>query len=261
MVVAKWSPPGSRQEDRAVPVDLRALFLHLQDQLLAHFQTNREILRHPGAKGTATEERWREMLATYLPKRYCVSKAFVIDADGQQSDEIDLVIYDQQYSPFLFKQDQAVFIPAESVYAVLEVKQTLTAEHVRYAIEKAASVRELRRTSAAITHVLGTTRPTRPPFEVLAGVLCLESSWSPPFGKAFVESLERGSPSGHLDLICALRHGTVEVTYSGQEDPVLDVGSPDTALIFFFLRLLEKLQGLGTVPAMDLREYGKALAK
>jgi hypothetical protein len=39
----------------------------------------------------------------------------------------------------------------------------------------------------------------------------------------------------------------------------LDLSAPDTALIFFFLRLLERLQGLGTVPAMDLRRYGKVL--
>jgi predicted Zn-dependent peptidase len=35
---------------------------------------------------------------------------------------------------------------------------------------------------------------------------------------------------------------------------------PDSALIFF-LRLLGRLQSLGTVPAMDLREYGRALER
>ncbi|HEY0557803.1 MAG TPA: DUF6602 domain-containing protein, partial [Thermoanaerobaculia bacterium] len=127
-------------------VDLRKLFLSLQEQLAARLQTNRAMLDHPGAKGSATEESWREMLGEYLPKRYCVSKAFVIDAEGTRSDEIDLVIYDRQYSPFLLKQDGAIFIPAESVYGVLEIKQSLTGRDVTYAIEKAASVRRLRRT-------------------------------------------------------------------------------------------------------------------
>ncbi len=239
-------------------VDLRALFLRLQDQLLSHLQTNRQILSHGPAKGTATEERWREMLATYLPKRYCVSKAFVIDADGQQSDEIDLVIYDQQYSPFLFKQDKSVFIPAESVYAVFEVKQNLTGKNVQYGIEKAASVRKLRRTSVTITHA-GGNFPPRKLFPILAGLLVLESDWNPPLGKRLVKGLAASSEEGRLDLLCALRHGSVEVTYPEGKPMNLDISAPDSALIFFFLRLLERLQGLGTVPAIDLRDYGKVL--
>jgi len=243
-----------------VPVDLRNLFLHLQGQLEALLQSNRAVIGHPGAKGTATEEGWREMLGEYLPNRYCVSKAFVIDADGGQSDEIDLVIYDRQYSPFLFKQGGAVFIPAESVYAVFEVKQSLTGETVEYAIEKAASVRRLRRTSVSITHAGGSFTP-RPPFPILAGLLALESEWKPPLGAPLVERLEAGAPEGRLDLLCALRHGSAEATYPERNGVHLDASAPDAALIFFFLRLLERLQGLGTVPAINLREYGKALAR
>lgn len=243
-----------------MPVDLRNLFLHLQDQLLEHLNTNRAVLDHPVAKGTATEERWREMLATYLPKRYCVSKAFIIDADGQRSDEIDLVIYDQQYSPFLFNQDGAIYIPAESVYAVFEIKQNLNGDNVQYGIDKAASVRRLRRTSVTVTHA-GGNFPPRKPFPLLAGLLALESDWNPPLGERLVERLEASPEEGRLDLLCALRHGSVEATYPEGHRMSLDISSPDTALIFFFLRLLERLQGLGTVPAMDLRDYGKALAR
>jgi hypothetical protein len=243
-----------------VPVDLRSLFFSLQGQLAARLQTNRDVLDHPGAKGSATEERWRDMLETYLPKRYCVSKAFVIDSEETLSDEIDLVIYDQQYSPFLFKQDGAVFIPAESVYAVFEVKQDFTGGNVEYGIAKAASVRRLRRTSVAITHA-GGNFPPRKPFPLLAGLLALESSWSPPFGKSLIERLEASPEAGRLDLLCALNHGAAEVTYSETGPVSLDLSAPDASLIFFFLRLLERLQGLGTVPAIDLRAYGKALAR
>lgn len=238
--------------------NLRHLFLHLQGQLAAHLQTNRAGLPHPGVKGLASEERWREMLGNYLPGRYCVSKAFIIDVDGNMSDEIDLVIHDTQYSPFLFNQDRALYIPAESVYAAFEVKQNLSKEHVRYAAEKAASVRNLTRTSATITHVQGTTPPTRPLFKILTGLLCLESNWSPPFGQAFLESLSAGPEEGRLDLVCALRHGTAEITYM-DSGPHLDLSAPDAALIFFFLRLLHRLQQFGTVPAMDLLRYGRVL--
>jgi hypothetical protein len=243
-----------------VPVDLRSLFFSLQGQLAAHLQTNRDVLDHPGAKGAATEEHWRQMLGEYLPNRYCVSKAFVIDSEGGKSEEIDLVIYDRQYSPFLFKQGGAVFIPAESVYAVFEVKQDFTGGNVEYGIEKAASVRRLVRTSVAVTHA-GGNFPPRKPFPLLAGLLALESSWSPPFGKSLIERLEASPEEGRLDLLCALNHGAAEVTYSATGPVSLDLSAPDASLIFFFLRLLERLQGLGTVPAIDLRAYGRALAR
>lgn len=243
-----------------MPVDLRDLFLHLQTQLALRLQSNRAILDHGPAKGTATEEGWRRMLEDYLPQRYRVSKGFVIDAAGGLSDEIDLVIHDRQYSPFLLNQDHALYIPAESVYAVFEVKQELSARTVDDAIAKAASVRRLRRTSIKITHA-GGEFPARPPFPILTGLLCLDSTWTPPLGDTLANRLGASPEDGRLDLLCALGHGTAEVTYPAPQQVHLDLSTPDSALIFFFLRLLGRLQSLGTVPAMDLREYGKALER
>jgi uncharacterized protein DUF6602 len=243
-----------------VPVDLHDLFLNLQAQLASRLQSHRAVLDHPGAKGFATEESWRQMLEEYLPGRYCVSKAFVIDADGGRSHEIDLVIHDRQYSPFLFKQDGAVFIPAESVYAVFEIKQTLDSRNIAYAIDKAASVRGRKRTSAAITHAGGTYSP-RAPFRILAGLLCFKSGKDSRLGEPLGKSLGKGPEEGRLDLLCVLQNGAVEANYSAENRVTLDVSSRDSALIFFFLRLLERLQALGTAPAIDLREYGKALGR
>ena len=248
----------TREDENAVSANLRDLFLHLQTQLATELQTNRSVIGHPVATGTATEEGWRRMLEEYLPKRYCVSKAFVIDSDGRKSQEIDLVIYDRQYSPFLFNQGGAVFIPAESVYAVFEVKQELSGETVRYAAEKTASVRALHRTSVSITHA-GGNFPPRPPFPLLAGLLCLKSAWSPPFGEPLEAKFSDIPKEGRLDLVCALQDGAFEAEWPSEGGVRLDRSAPDTALIFFFLRLLNRLQGLGTVPAMDLGRYGRVL--
>jgi hypothetical protein len=244
----------------AKPVNLRDLFFQLQGQLASRLQSNRSILKHGPATGTAAEEGWRRMLEGYLPRRYRVSKGFVIDSAGRLSDEIDLVVHDRQYSPFLFNQDRAIYIPAESIYAVFEVKQELSSKTVNDAFAKAASVRRLSRTSVAVTHILGTTQP-RPPFPILAGLLCLGSRWTPPFGAALASRLGASPEEGRLDLICALGHGAAEVTYSAPQQAHLDLSDQDSALIFFFLRLLERLQSLGTVPAMNLREYGRALER
>lgn len=82
----------------------------------------------------------------------------------------------------MFNQDGAKYVPAESVYAVLEVRQEFNGANVAYAAEKAASVRKLRRTSAPIPHAGGKFDPIVPP-PILAGILTLDSEWKPAFGK------------------------------------------------------------------------------
>lgn len=236
---------------------LRERFLHLQGALKHRLEGDR-LIHHPGKKGSASEEGWRQMLADYLPKRYCVAEAFVIDSLGRQSQQLDLVIHDRQFSPFLFNQDDAVYIPAESVYAVFEVKQGLDRSTVQYAGEKAASVRNLHRTSDSFVWAGGRMEP-REPIPILAGLLCFESKWSPPFGGPLIDSLGELPEDRRLDLVCALTHGSFEAQYAESAPPRLDLSAPDAALIFFFLRLLERLQQVGTVTAMKIREYAKVL--
>lgn len=45
---------------------------------------------------------------------------------------------------FIFKQDDFMYIPAESVYAVFEVKQDVKG-HIEYASQKVESVRKLKK--------------------------------------------------------------------------------------------------------------------
>src|SRR5215469_2344855 len=94
-------------------LNLRNIFLRLQQQMIATLQAEREIIQHSGTKGASTELRWLKMMQSYLPRRYCVDRAFVLDCDGSLSEQIDTVIYDRQYSPFLFNQDEAKYVPAE----------------------------------------------------------------------------------------------------------------------------------------------------
>lgn len=236
---------------------LRDRFLLLQQSLASALALDRSI--HHGAEmGAAFEKGWRDMLAAYLPKRYCVASAFVIDSQGRQSQQLDLVIHDRQYSPFLFNQHDKLYIPAESVYAVFEVKQRLERATIRDAGKKAASVRNLYRTSVPIP-TAGRVEEPKPPKPILAGLLCFESRWSPRFGSPLIESLGDLSVSERLDLVCALTHGSFEAHYSESAPPRLDLSAPATALIFFFLRLLERLQKVATVTAMDIREYARVL--
>ena len=237
-------------------VELNSLFLRLQEQMIAKLTTDKTIT-HPGTKGDATELCWIKMLNTYLPRRYEATKAFVLDADGNLSEQIDIVVFDRQYSPFLFNQDGACYVPAESVYALLEVKQDLNKENVEYAGSKAASVRCLRRTSGPILHAGGTFKP-RKLFPIIAGVLALGNTWNPPFGERFGRVISQLPSEKRINIGCALQFGAFDVQYTEGSKPQIERDEKN-ALIFFFLRLLSRLQNLGTVPAIEIGEYAKSL--
>lgn len=231
------------------------IFYKLQQQMISTLEASRVIIDHPGAKGDASELKWIEWLEAYLPKRYKVGKAFVVDSSNQISDQLDLVIYDQQYTPFVYVDKGTSYIPAESVYAIFEVKQSLNTENIKYAGEKFESVRRLNRTSAEIYHLGG--RSKKEHFRILSGFICLSSDFSPAFSDTSKKHILALESHQHMDLGCVLQEGSFSVSYDGKSN--IEFSSREETLIFFFFRLVTELQKLGTAPAMDIEEYAKAL--
>lgn len=239
-------------------IDLRKLFLDLQGQMIARLKTDIDTIKHPTTKGDASETNWRSMLSEYLPRRYQVESGFLVDSDGSISDQIDIVVFDRQYSPFLFNQDGCKYMPAESVYAVFEVKPALDAQNVAYAGNKIASVRKLNRTSVVIHHAGGKFEP-RAPIPITGGILTLESAWNPVIGESLHKALSNLSPECQLELGCVLKHASFQANYEKGKLASIEQSKNDTSLMFFFLRLLGRLQSVGTVPAIDFGQYEKDL--
>lgn len=235
-------------------VTLTNLFRALQQEMVS--QTNfSSVLGHPVDKGDNTEISWIQWFEDYLPKRYKAAKATIIDCKGNTSEQIDLVLYDAQYSYLVFRQNGVLYIPAESVYAVFEVKQDLTKNHMEYAGNKAASVRKLQRTSAPIPYAGGVYKP-KPPHRILAGILTTSSGWQKAFGKPFKNCIEAYEELQQIDCGCVLRGGAFFYDY---ESSVLKMSAEEESLVYFFLQLLISLQQMGTVPAIDLSKYMQVL--
>lgn len=244
-------PKDSRQ------VNLAEIFRHVQSQMLARLASG-DIFEHPTACGAVTERHWLDLFDQYLPQRYRASPAFIVDSDGHRSRQIDIAVYDRFYSPLLFPLPSGLHIPAESVYAVFEVKQMLNFRLIRDAGSKVASVRRLRRTSVPVISA-GRTRPALPPPHILAGVLALRNGWNRPFEPQLQTALRSLSPDESLDLGCALELASFEVLYSPPRPFQLRLSPDGHALIFFMLRLLDRLRSLGTAPAPDLSAYSRSL--
>jgi len=262
-------------------IDIAQLFTGLQNQMVAQLNTNRNFILHPGSKGDSLEDVWIEWLRKYLPSRYCVDKALIIDSDGNLSQQIDLVIYDQQYTPFVLSQNGIKYIPAEGVYAVFEVKPDLKGNvgedsYIQYAGKKVESVRRLVRTSARIINA-GIECKARPLTKIIGGLLASTNSFSHSHNDTIEKHLKSLCGLQSIEIGCAVDYGSFYVNYSGEEDPKFEnfheriqsyyinrkydnliFSAKDNSLITFFLQLTRYLQqSVGTVAAIDLNAYSK----
>lgn len=236
---------------------LSQLLAGLHDDIQQRLETVRKSFGHPGTKGDASEKVWLELLQTYLPRRYQAEKAHVVDSNGTFSEQIDVVVFDRQYSPFIFCYEGEIIIPAESVYAVFEAKQSINADHVAYAKKKVASVRRLHRTSLPIPHAGGTYAP-KSLIPILGGILTFESEWSPALGQSLADALANGDPLGRLDLGCVAAHGHFSFDQATDTYEVVTEGKPATAFLF---KLISQLQFSGTVPMIDVQAYAQWLSR
>ena len=167
---------------------LRSAFAAEQEVLSVKLKLSSKSITHDGVMGEVNEQNFIEVLRKYLPNRYAVDSAIVIDSNGATSDQIDIVIFDQQYTPTLLDQHDHRFIPAESVYAVFEVKPTINKVYLEYAAKKAESVRVLERTSVPISHV-GGEPIVKELFPILSGIVATTIDWTDGFSSiAFLEN-------------------------------------------------------------------------
>lgn len=236
---------------------LSTLLAGLHDDIQQKLETVRKTFGHPGTKGDASEAVWLELLQTYLPERYQATTAHVVDSHGAFSEQIDVVVFDRQYSPFIFHYQGQTIVPAESVYAVFEAKQSINAGQVSYAQKKIASVRRLYRTSLPIPYAKG-TYPAKPLIPILGGILTFESDWTPAFGQPFKDVLEDGEPEGQIGIGCVAAHGYFYLDQASNTYQIVEGSKPATGFLF---KLISLLQFSGTVPMIDVQAYAEWLTK
>lgn len=260
-------------------IEIKDLFESLQSQMRGVLATNSKFIAHSGSEGDSLENAWIDLLRNYLPNRYSVDKAMVIDYLGNVSQQIDIVIYDNWFTPFIFNQNGFKYIPAEGVYAVFEVKTDIgkssaRKHNIEYAGEKVASVRSLRRTSTQMISS-GKKCPPRPLTKIIGGIIAIKNSQS----TQTIESHLRKLKGFHtLDMGCTVENGSFfvdyeyenpkesEITTPNYEDyqkyydnrkfKSLDMSNPEHSLIMFLMQLTSYLQqSIGTVPAIDMQKY------
>lgn len=80
---------------------------------------------HPTAIGGFREDIWRSMFEQIVPKKFKIEQSvFIIDSHGQVSKEVDLAIFDETYTPYIFRYGRLKFLPIEAVAVVVECKSS-----------------------------------------------------------------------------------------------------------------------------------------
>lgn len=249
-------------------INIKKLFEDKQDQMLKTFGLNSYIV-HSGAKGDATEEEWVKWFDKYLPKKYkATSNGFVIDCNGNLSEQIDIIIYDTHFSPLVFELGGQEYIAVESVYAVFEVKQDLTKEHIEYAANKIKSVRMLERTSAGIKQLDGRIIK-KELYKILGGLLTLRSPWvNDNLEKHIEDNVKTLIDVEEIDFICCLQSYACEIQYDKNMPEFhgtkifdlrqikINSNKNNGALIYTYIKLFKMLQNLGNCAAIEYDRYG-----
>lgn len=236
-------------------IDMKNLFLGLQKTMTEDLKSLRENTPHEPTKGDGSENVWIDFFEKYLPKRYSVTKAIIIDHEGNRSDAIDIVIYDTQYTPFILNKKGVIYIPVESVYAVFEAKQDISKAQLEYAGNKVESVRILNKTSAPVVDK-GVVKPAPELFNVLGGFLCLDNTWADSISdsKPFNDCMGNLTGLKTINIGCVLNDKSFVLTDT-KNSKEINLSTTDEALIYFFLKLVAELQKLGTVRPIDINKY------
>lgn len=86
---------------------------------------------HGPTIGGYREDIWRGMFEQIVPKKFVIEQSvFIIDSNGNVSKEVDLAIFDETYTPYIFRYGRLKFIPIEAVAVVVECKSTSLDEKI-----------------------------------------------------------------------------------------------------------------------------------
>ncbi len=82
-------------------------------------------VRHGTTIGGFREDIWRGMFEQIIPKKFVIEQSvFIIDSGGRVSKEVDLAIFDETYTPYIFRYGRLKFLPIEAVAVTVQCKST-----------------------------------------------------------------------------------------------------------------------------------------
>jgi hypothetical protein len=124
------------------------LFRLVSDGLKREFEYQAKLLGTPGEVGTGRENVLKRILTKYIPKRYAVDSGIAIDTSNRRSQQIDIIIYEADYTPIFEIVEGKNLFPCETVVAVGQVKTNIgSSAEFQECLDNIASVKQLDRSN------------------------------------------------------------------------------------------------------------------
>jgi hypothetical protein len=128
-------------------MELSTTFEKIARQFAIEFGELTRETTHNLTAGEAREAALIKLLKKYLPQRVGVDRGFVIDANGGESLQIDVIVYDKSHGS-IFEAAGVRYFPCETVLAIGEVKSDITSTaKLADALKKIRSVKSLDRSN------------------------------------------------------------------------------------------------------------------
>ena len=170
----------------------------------------RRASEDPGTAGDQGEENWAGLLRNWLPSTFhVVTKGRLLRHDGSATPQVDVIVLYPEYPTGLLNSNEKLYL-ASGVAAAFECKLTLTAAHLKDALEDAVEVKR-----SAPPRTGSPFRELHSP--IVYGLLAHSHSWKEPGSKP-IENIERHlweqdervvtHPREMIDLTCIADLGT-----------------------------------------------------
>lgn len=251
-------------------MDLTNLFTQISTRMRADFEESRTAFTHSGLKGTAFEETVKKFLGEYLPQRLELCGGQLVDATGDISRQLDLILFDRHGTPTLKRSGDSRVIPVECAYSVIEVKAMLSTSELRTCFENMQSVRKLKKTAYLkpslniVQHVKLVYGSEWDHWPINYFIFAIDSIELPLLCKNLYDLQQEQPIHERIDLICVLNRGVVlntnatHTTLSPLPDTDTRIGFKDTEhSLLLFYALISQVLSQASMPPFMFTDYLK----
>ncbi|OOE58933.1 hypothetical protein BZG13_05565 [Salinivibrio sp. ML323] len=200
-------------------VDLQSIFQSVSKQIKLDYDELAEHIPHFGERGEGREQVVIKLLREYLPERFGVNSGFIVDVDGNVSQQTDIIIYDRFVAPKFKVTSSKYLYPCESVVAAGEVKSFLDKNQLLDSLRKLKRVRALDRTGRGKNRVRmgyhyrmneeGLSPEKHNCDAIWTFVFCSDSPALKVVTENFIEELSQEAKHLWPNMICVLNKGII----------------------------------------------------
>ena len=126
--------------------DLHKHLLGIFKSLKTRFDYINNSIGHSLTKGEENEAEIRKLLIDFLPSNYGIGSGIIVDTEGNESNQVDIIVYDKTAPNYSLSSDSKIFL-LDQVLATIEIKTTLTTGQggsLQQALENSKSIKELK---------------------------------------------------------------------------------------------------------------------